>query len=90
MITEFLMYLIMLLVGVLPDWTPLGIASEYVENLMEVEFIQSAIGIARWLDHYLPVETALDLLGYTIVILGLGWAYSGIMWLWRNLPGKAT
>lgn len=90
MIVEFIMWLLAWVIELLPDWTPLGIASDYVANLVAIGFVSDALGIMMWLDHYFPVGEAMDLLGYTILALGIGWAYSGIMWIWRNLPGKAT
>jgi hypothetical protein len=90
MIVDFIMGILEWVVDLLPDWEPLGIAIEYLEGLLSLGFIQDALGIMKWLDHYLPVGNAVDLLGFTIVFLGIGWVYSSLMWVWRNLPGKAT
>jgi len=77
-------------IELLPEWSPLGIASEQIADLLDLPVISSALGIGKWLDHYLPVSEAVTLLGYTLTALGIGWVYMGLMWVWRNLPGKAT
>jgi hypothetical protein len=84
------MWLLALVVGVLPEWNPIGFASEYVVGLLDVPIIGNAIGMMLWFDHYVPVSEALSLAGITLTVMVVAQVYGVIMWVWRNLPGKAT
>jgi len=90
MIVEFLMGILAWVVGLLPEWSPLGLASSYVEDFFDIGIVSDAMAIFGWLNHYVPVDVAVTLLGYSLIALTIGWTYTGLMWVWRNLPGKAT
>jgi hypothetical protein len=89
-ITGLLMLILTWLVGLLPAWNPIGWSSEYVVGLLDVPIIGDAIGMMLYFNHYAPVSEALGLLGVTLAALVIGQVYGALMWVWRNLPGKAT
>ncbi len=90
MITDFIMQILSWLVFLLPSWAPLGWLDSKIDTFAALPPVASAIGFMGWVDHYVPVSEMFIMLSLALTVMVAAQVYSGIMWVWRNLPGKAT
>lgn len=90
MIVDALMGILQWVVDLLPEWSPLGWLPDTIGDLQALPVVGTAIGALAWLDHYAPVSEMFYLLGIAATVLAASAVYRGVMWVWRNLPGKAT
>jgi len=90
MITEALMAVLSWVIDLLPSWTPLGWLPDVIDDVRALPVVADALGFLAWVDHYAPVSEMFYLLGIAITAMAAIQVYKGVMWVWRNLPGKAT
>ena len=91
MIVDALMWILGWLVYLLPDWSPLGgVLDAALDDVLDLPVIGEMLSGLAWLDHYLPVTEGFAVLTLTATAWLAMQAYQSAMWVWRNLPGKAT
>ena len=90
MIGDFLIGVVTFVVGLLPEWSPLGGLDTLVSDAKSLPVVGDVLDFMGWADHYVPVSEGLALAGVAVTVLVAAQVYAVLMWVWRNLPGKAT
>lgn len=90
MITGALMSILGWVVSLLPSWSPLAFIPDYIYDLRTFAVVDDALGFLAWADHYIPVSHLWYILSLAITIMIASQVYNAVMWVWHNLPGKAT
>jgi hypothetical protein len=77
-------------ISLLPDWSPLAFLPDVIDDVAALPVVAAALGFLSWFNQYAPVAEMFSLLAIAGTALLAIQAYKVVMWVWHNLPGKAT
>jgi len=74
------------LLGLFPRWDPFPDFSSTVQSWYDLPVIGDGLEVMSYLDHFVPINEAVQLVGLTVTFLGFYLAWWTFNWIWRALP----